>query len=178
MNPATTTSTVRSTANRSESAVHRTPSSPVPALRPAPAPEGEVVTRAWPVHGALALSDPAPRNPTAAAVALPEPQAWVETFVRVACEVGAGRRPPAQLQRWTTGDVFATLARRHALAARAPQQANRGTATVVRSVRCCAVEEWVREASAVVVDRGRVRAVALRLEAVGGRWRVTALEIG
>jgi Family of unknown function (DUF6459) len=34
------------------------------------------------------------------------------------------------------------------------------------------------EASAVVVDAGRVRAVALRLEDVAGRWRVCALEIG
>jgi hypothetical protein len=34
------------------------------------------------------------------------------------------------------------------------------------------------EASAVVLDRGRYRAIALRLEDADGRWRVTALEIG
>ena len=32
--------------------------------------------------------------------------------------------------------------------------------------------------SAVVVGRGRVRAVALRLEGLDGRWRMTALELG
>jgi hypothetical protein len=50
--------------------------------------------------------------------------------------------------------------------------------TVVRSMRLCRPADGVVEASAVVVDRGRVRAVALRLEEFGGRWRVCALEIG
>jgi hypothetical protein len=36
----------------------------------------------------------------------------------------------------------------------------------------------VVEASAVVVARGRVQAVALRLEGQDGRWRMTALELG
>jgi len=49
---------------------------------------------------------------------------------------------------------------------------------VVRSVHTTEPVPGVVEASAVVVDRGRVRAVALRLEGLDGRWRATALEMG
>ena len=48
----------------------------------------------------------------------------------------------------------------------------------MRSVRACKVSEDVYEASAVVVDELRVRAVALRLERNQLLWRVTVLEIG
>ncbi|MFN8077221.1 MAG: Rv3235 family protein [Kineosporiaceae bacterium] len=130
-----------------------------------------------PVWGALALVDDEDDDEELTPVgALPEPRAWIETFVRVACEVGAGHRPPSQLQRWTTPEVLATLVRRHALATR--MRVPRSAAALVRAVHVCEVDERVREASSVVLDRGRMRAVALRLEAAGGRWRVTALEIG
>jgi hypothetical protein len=49
---------------------------------------------------------------------------------------------------------------------------------MVRSVRVCLPADGVAEASAVVVSRGRVLAVALRLEGLDGRWRMTALEVG
>jgi hypothetical protein len=48
----------------------------------------------------------------------------------------------------------------------------------VRSVRACGVTPDVYEASAVVMDELRVRAVAVRLERSKNVWRVTALEIG
>jgi hypothetical protein len=48
----------------------------------------------------------------------------------------------------------------------------------VRSVRACQVSADVYEASAVVADELRVRAVALRLERSRLAWRVTVLEIG
>ena len=48
----------------------------------------------------------------------------------------------------------------------------------VRAVLTCLPCNGVCEASAVVIDRGRVRALALRMEGLDGRWRVTALEIG
>lgn len=145
--------------------------------------EADTLARPHRVLGNLALADdeppttPATSAPAAEPAALPEPTAWVETFVRVACEIGAGARPAGQLQRWTTPEVFASLARRHALAARLPHRPTRSPA-VVRAVRLCALGEGVHEASAVVLDRGRVRAVALRLHPCGGRWRVSALEIG
>lgn len=104
--------------------------------------------------------------------------------MQAALEVAAGRRAPSQLVRWTSEDVFATLSRRAALAARVERAERAGGASArsvavsVRSVRLCHPDTGVVEASAVVTDRGRVRAVALRVEVVDGRWRVTALEIG
>ena len=42
----------------------------------------------------------------------------------------------------------------------------------------CLPAQDVCEASAVVYDGDRVRAVALRAEALDDRWRVTALQLG
>jgi hypothetical protein len=118
---------------------------------------------------------------------LPPPAAnWTRQFVQAALEVAAGRRPASQLLRWTSDDVFATLARRGTLATRlervgAPPRSGRplrGSPVTVRSVRLCHPMPGVVEASAVIGDRDRVRAVALRLEDGEGRWRVTALELG
>ena len=49
---------------------------------------------------------------------------------------------------------------------------------MIRRARACRVDAHVLEASLVADDGVRVRAVALRLEAHRGAWRVTALEIG
>lgn len=112
---------------------------------------------------------------------LPEPRRWAAQFVQAAVEVAVGLRPPVQLVRWTCEDVYATLARRSDVATRA-RRAGRLAVPVgrarVRSVRCCPVRDGVVEASAVVTDGVRHRGVALRLEGLDGRWRVTALEIG
>jgi len=108
----------------------------------------------------------------------PPAQDWTRQFVRAALEVAAGRRPASQLVRWTSEDVLTTLARRGALAGRLPRGMRAVTTTTVGSVRLCRTCPAAIEASAVVNDRGRIRAVALRLEDAGGRWRVTALEIG
>ena len=48
----------------------------------------------------------------------------------------------------------------------------------VRSVRASEVTSDIYEASAVVVDERRARAVALRLERNNKVWRITVLEIG
>ena len=50
--------------------------------------------------------------------------------------------------------------------------------TLVRSVRIGEPRDGVVEACALVSDGGRLRAVAVRMEGLDGRWRVTALEIG
>lgn len=116
---------------------------------------------------------------------LPDPAQACVAVVQAVVEVLAGTRPATQLVRWLSADVYTALQRRAALAARlrrhrghgggAPPQARR---PVVRGVRVCAPADGVAEASAVVLDRGRVRAVAVRLEGLDGRWRATALEIG
>ncbi len=113
--------------------------------------------------------------------ALPDPTRWSGQFVQAAAEVAGGLRAPAQLVRWTSEEVYATLARRSEVSVRA-LRAGRLTAPAgrlrVRSVRSCAVRDGVVESTAVVVDGVRARAVALRLEGLDGRWRVTALELG
>ncbi|WP_426592715.1 Rv3235 family protein [Cellulomonas sp. McL0617] len=93
-------------------------------------------------------------------------------------EVLAGRRPAAQLARWLAPGVYEALQVRSALTARvlsAPQGVRR---PVVRRFRATPVLTTAHEVSVVTDDAGRVRAVALRLEAHRGAWRATALEIG
>ena len=67
-------------------------------------------------------------------------------------------------------------ARRAAVSARRGAGSTRRT--VVRGVRVCEPADGVAEASAVVVDGGRVRALAFRLVGLDGRWRVEAHPIG
>ncbi|MFP5336653.1 MAG: Rv3235 family protein [Actinomycetes bacterium] len=112
---------------------------------------------------------------------LPDPGTTARALVQAVVEVLAGTRPAAQLVRWLSADVYAALQRRAALAARlARPAAASGPARrpVVRAVRTSAPADGVVEASAVVLDRGRIRAVAVRLEGLDGRWRATALEVG
>ena len=91
-------------------------------------------------------------------------------------EVMAGVRPAPQLLRWTTPEVYAVVARRASVSARRGMPATRRT--VVRSLRVCEPADGVAEASAVVVDGGRVRALAMRLVGLDGRWCVEALQVG
>ena len=135
----------------------------------------EIDEDAW--HG-TASAGPVPARPVAC---LPEPREWATRFVQAAVEVAAGLRPAGQLVRWTTGDVQATLARRHQIAARLRRPSNPGGAAHrarVRTVLASCPCDGVLEVSAVVQDHERVRAVALRMEGVQSRWRVTAFELG
>lgn len=125
---------------------------------------------------ALCLATGPPGDPAPQAA---DPQAWAARVAQAAIEVLAGDRPLAQLVRWTSSEVHEQLRRGAARAARAGalarQSAPRAT---VRSVRVCRPAAGVAEASVVLARGPRVRAMALRLEDDGGRWRCTALEIG
>lgn len=107
---------------------------------------------------------------------LPDARRWAGQFVQAAIEVAAGLRPPSQLVRWTSEEVQACLTRRASLAKRLDASPTRRA--VVGSVRVCHPQDGVAEASAVVTQGERARAVAVRMEGLDGRWRVTALEFG
>lgn len=116
---------------------------------------------------------------------LPEPSGWTRQFVQAAVEVASGQRPAGQLGRYTSEDVLASLSRRGRLSAAQRRSASRTAGrpdharrAVVLSVRTTFPVDGVVEACSVVNDNGRMRAVALRLEGLDSRWRVTALEIG
>jgi hypothetical protein len=103
--------------------------------------------------------------------------------VQAAIEVLAGTRPAQQLARRLDDRCLTALQHRAALTRRvasgnSPTAGRLHRNPSVRSVRACKVSEDVYEASAVVVDELRVRAVALRLERIQFLWRVTVLEIG
>ena len=121
-------------------------------------------------------SQPGQFGPRATATdELPDPQAWARRMAQAVIEVLSGVRPMAQLVRWTSLEVYAGLQRRCAPSTTLASPERRA---VVRTVRVCLPADGVVEASAVVVARGRVQAVALRLEGIDGRWRMTALELG
>lgn len=162
---------------------------PIPVSQPRPALRvvRDRQDRVPATQGTLALVVPLPlpeeqdddfsaRRPTPGH-ALPDPARWAAQFVQAAIEVTTGLRPPSQLVRWASEDVRRLLIRRAHLAHRdgRPQVARR---SVVRSTRVCVPQDGIVEASAVVADGRRVRAVALRLEGLDGRWRVTALQLG
>ncbi len=114
---------------------------------------------------------------------LPEPDEWAARIGQALLEVMTGSRAAPQVLRWTTPEVYAEVARRGALAAR---RAGTGRQSgmpvrhrvVVRRVLVCEPADGVAEASVVVVDGDRVRALAMRLSGQDGRWRVEALQVG
>jgi hypothetical protein len=141
---------------------------PVPTLRrrvrALRATDRELLLEGADEPGALPDADP---QPVACGIAL------------AAVEVLAGRRPAAQLARWLTPGVYDALRMRAALTAQAiGADRARGRHATARRARVCAVTPGVVEAAVVADDGNRVRAVAVRLEAWRGQWRVTALEIG
>lgn len=114
----------------------------------------------------------------------PEIRAVVRNTVQAAMEVLAGTRPIHQLTRRLDQRCLTALHHRMSLirlesakaSSSSPSQLHKNSA--VRSVRACEVSPDVYEASAVVVDALRARAVAVRIERSKQVWRVTALEIG
>jgi hypothetical protein len=121
--------------------------------------------------------------------ALPEPRDWAATFALAAMEVAAGLRPSGQLIRWTSPEVHEALTLRGALNARRRQaRAGRppiddrpvpaGRKVSLRALVTGTPADGVCEVAAVLRGPDRIRAVAFRMEGYGGRWRVTALQIG
>ena len=100
------------------------------------------------------------------------------SLVLAAVESLAGIRAVAQLARWVTPEVYEALSTRAALTVRVLGAEAASRRPEVRRVRVCRIGEHVAEATVVVDDGRRVRAVAVRLESWRGAWRAVALEIG
>ncbi|MDU0344381.1 Rv3235 family protein [Microbacterium sp. KSW2-29] len=109
---------------------------------------------------------------------LPPPEVFVRNIVRGILEVLAGVREVEQLARWLSEEVYRSLVTRANLAARA-RSARRVPARrdvhEIRSVHISSPADGVIEATVTASARTRTRAIALRLEGMDGRWRVTAL---
>lgn len=107
---------------------------------------------------------------------LPEARPWADRMVRALLEICAGTRPVDQLSRWLAPEVRDRVARRSTLARRRGRC--RSGPPVVRALLACHPADGVCEVAAVVHLDGRVRALALRMSGVDGRWVITALELG
>lgn len=107
---------------------------------------------------------------------LPEAHRWATQMAQAVVETVSGARSPAQLVRFTTPEVHASLCRRSAAAVR--RSRTPGRRAMIRRTRICHPADGVVEAAVVVVDNGRVRAMAMRLSGVDGRWMITALQFG
>jgi len=116
------------------------------------------------------------RQPTRTQL-LPEPAPLVAKLSQAIVEVVSGQRPAPQLIRHTSPTIYSTIARQALVASRRRTPGARRPA-IVRRIRLCEPADGIIEACAVVISHGRVRALALRLEGLDGRWLVTALTMG
>jgi hypothetical protein len=159
----------------------------VPGLAPA-APQQLPLALEWEVAPGVPAVPPVPVDlrivgdaPTPEELAdLPDPGRWVSQLARAIAEVSVGERPPAQLTRWVSRSELSRLSLRATYVARHPSaRAQRGVTRLrtVRAVRICPVAPGIIEASAVLVGTDRAQAIAIRLEAVGGRWLATAIDL-
>lgn len=111
---------------------------------------------------------------------LPDPATLVSNLSLCVIEVLAGARDLNQLSRWLSDEVYRHLRLRVALAARARQAkgiAVRRPQVTVGEPRITHPADGVVEAVVIVHQRGRSRAVAIRLEGLDGRWRASAVNV-
>lgn len=108
--------------------------------------------------------------------ALPDPDAWARRLITAIVETMDGLRPPNQLNRWVSPDIRDRINRRGILA-RQRRQRPSGPPRV-RALQVCEPVDGVAEVAAVIGHRARVRALALRMTGIDGRWLITALELG
>lgn len=106
---------------------------------------------------------------------LPEVGPWAVSMARLILEAMDGTRPPAQLRKWLSIPLHQRISRR-AQSARVRRQ--RPRCPLVRSTLVTHPAEGIAEVSLVVSAGDRVRALAMRLDGLDGRWVVTAFELG
>jgi hypothetical protein len=107
--------------------------------------------------------------------ALPDPHPWAGRFLQALAEALVGARPPSQLVRWTSVEVYEELQRQ----LRASLRSAPGTRprSLVRSLHLSEPADGVAEVCALLQRGPRACAVAVRLEGIDGRWQCTALAL-
>lgn len=108
---------------------------------------------------------------------LPDAQAAANTIATAVVEALAGVRPVTQLIRHTRTEVYDWLARRAFVGGRR-REGQPVRRPIVRVARVTQPGDRVVEASAVIVDQGRARAMAFRLEGQADRWILVAVALG
>ena len=149
-----------------------------PCLSPAPL-AGSVEARTR-ITGAPGTGQVRAGLPAAGApdCALPDPMPLCCAMVQAAVEALRGARPLAQLARWVSPEIYEQLSVRSELTQRVRGDSPGTHRAAIRRIRMCRLGDRAAEATVVVDDGPRVRAVAVRLEGHRGQWRATALEIG
>ncbi|WP_298460349.1 Rv3235 family protein [uncultured Cellulomonas sp.] len=158
------------------------PADPLPARAPVPGPPPVLGSPEARARHRLPVDTPRDGTPTTGPgvspdAPLPDPTQLCCAMVQAAVEGLRGARPLVQLVRWVSPEVYEELALRAELVLHAGAPTTTGRAGI-RRIRVCRIGARAAEATVVVDDGARVRAVAVRLEAHRGRWRATALEIG
>ncbi|NYI40804.1 Rv3235 family protein [Demequina lutea] len=154
------------------------PQAPAPQ---APAPQAPAPQDLAPYSRAHApLTPVAPQRAIPAAYVkrgpLGDPTPLVCTVAKAALDIALGANGIDRLARWITPTLRTTLLRQQSLSRRAKYTA-RGQVSVAR-VRLCRVSATAVEAAVVATEGDVAHALAMRLEAVSGRWLVTALDVG
>ncbi|MDO5627524.1 MAG: Rv3235 family protein [Mobilicoccus sp.] len=112
---------------------------------------------------------------------LPDPHQWVSRIALALFEASVGARSATQVLRFLSPEVYDGVVRRSGRAARRGGAMRRPIRLRRVRVDMTPVADGspaLAEACAVIDDHQRVRAMALRLEGLDGRWVVTACEIG
>jgi hypothetical protein len=141
----------------------------VPVVRPIP----PATTHGLPTHIEVINDQGFPTT-------VPHPVYWASHMARMVFEVGCGERPSAQLNKWVSREPLTLLALRGQSYARHPAtRAQKGLSRLrkVSGVRAMQVAPGIIEASAVLVGTARSHAVAMRMEAQGSQWMLTAVEM-
>jgi len=146
-----------------------------PPLAPPPVAGSPLALSRWRPAG---LDEEDAAAAAAEQVRLPDPTKLCCAMVQAAVEALRGNRPLAQLARWVSPEIYEELAARSELTQRVLGRGAPVHHASIRRIRLCRLGEHAAEATVVVDDGPRVRAVAVRLEGHRGHWRATALEIG
>jgi len=138
----------------------------------APAPDARSLT--------ATEREPPDDPPPTVASGLAEARALAMNLARCVVEILAGTREIDQIARWLSSDVYTHLLKRVVISARARtargESPGRLTFTMGSTV-VCEPTPGVVEAVVIVHGRARSRAVAIRLEILGTRWRASAIHV-